>query len=117
MSRSLALLGSRHPDALRISVHHLRLMGQAPFEPPSVKGWPVNEEWLNLRWLTARRRGLRALLANPGGVELPPAARPPGAQPHRHPSPHDRPAGAHEPRKPGTAVGRSRLATELMRLS
>ncbi|WP_157665447.1 DUF1800 family protein [Cyanobium sp. NIES-981] len=65
VSRSLALLGSRHPDALRISIHHLRLMGQPLFAPPSVKGWPTNEEWLNLRWLTARRRGLMALLADP----------------------------------------------------
>ena len=39
-------------------------MGQAPFEPPSVKGWPVNGEWLQLRWLQARRRGLQALLAD-----------------------------------------------------
>ena len=39
-------------------------MGQAPFEPPSVKGWPVNEQWLNLRWLQARRRGLQQLLTD-----------------------------------------------------
>ena len=39
-------------------------MGQAPFEPPSVKGWPVNEEWLNLRLLQARRRTLQQLLAD-----------------------------------------------------
>ncbi len=64
VARSLALLGSRHPDALRISRLHLGRMGQAPFEPPSVKGWPVNGEWLNLRWLQARRRGLNALLAD-----------------------------------------------------
>jgi hypothetical protein len=39
-------------------------MGQPVLEPPSVKGWPVNEEWINLRWLQARRRGLAALLAD-----------------------------------------------------
>jgi hypothetical protein len=39
-------------------------MGQAPFEPPNVKGWPVNEQWLNLRWLQARRRGLQQLLTD-----------------------------------------------------
>jgi uncharacterized protein (DUF1800 family) len=65
VSRSLALLGSRHPDAFRIGVIQLARMGQPLFMPPSVKGWPVNEEWLNLRWLQARRRGLRALLADP----------------------------------------------------
>lgn len=64
MARSLALLGSRHPDALRIGRIQLGAMGQPLLEPPSVKGWPVNEEWLNLRWLQARRRGLQALLAD-----------------------------------------------------
>lgn len=64
VSRSLALLGSRHPEALVLSLQHLGAMGQAPFEPPSVKGWPVNTEWITLRWLQARRRGLLALLAN-----------------------------------------------------
>jgi uncharacterized protein (DUF1800 family) len=62
--RSLELLGSRHPDALAISLYNLGRMGQAPFEPPSVKGWPVNTEWISLRWLQARRRGLLALLAH-----------------------------------------------------
>jgi uncharacterized protein (DUF1800 family) len=64
MSRSLALLGSRHNDALRIARVQLARMGQPVLEPPSVKGWPMNEEWLNLRWLQARRRGLAALLAD-----------------------------------------------------
>jgi len=64
VARSLRLLGSRHPDALAISLGGLRAMGQPPFEPPSVKGWPVNEQWLNLRWLHARRRSLQALLAD-----------------------------------------------------
>lgn len=62
--RSLQLLGSDHPDAIAISLRGLRAMGQAPFEPPSVKGWPVNEEWLNLSWLQARRRTLQQLLAD-----------------------------------------------------
>jgi uncharacterized protein (DUF1800 family) len=64
MARSLRLLGSRHPDALAIGLRGLRSMGQAPFEPPSVKGWPVNQQWLHLRWLQARRRTLQALLAD-----------------------------------------------------
>jgi hypothetical protein len=57
-------IGSRHPDALAISLRGLRAMGQAPFEPPSVQGWPHNAQWLNLRWLQARRRSLQALLAD-----------------------------------------------------
>lgn len=64
VARSLRLLGSRHPDALAICLRGLRAMGQPPFEPPSVKGWPLNEQWLNLRWLQARRRTLQALLAD-----------------------------------------------------
>ncbi len=64
VARSLGLLGSRHPDAIAISLRGLRQMGQPPFEPPSVKGWPVNEQWLNLRWLQARRRTLQALLSD-----------------------------------------------------
>jgi uncharacterized protein (DUF1800 family) len=64
MGRSLALLGSRHGDALIIARAQLARMGQPVLDPPSVKGWPVNEEWLNLRWLQARRRGLALLLAD-----------------------------------------------------
>lgn len=64
VTRSLVLLGSRHPDAFEISRVHLNGMGQDPFDPPSVKGWPSNTEWINLRWLEARQRGLRALLAD-----------------------------------------------------
>lgn len=63
-ARSLRLLGSRHRDALGIGVRAAAAMGQAPFEPPSVKGWPVNEQWLNLRWLQAWRRGLQQLLTD-----------------------------------------------------
>jgi len=62
--RSLALLGSRHPDVFSISRTRLTQMGQEPFDPPSVKGWPVNGEWINLRWLQARKRGLQVLLAD-----------------------------------------------------
>jgi hypothetical protein len=64
VARSLRLLGSRHGDALAISLRGLSQMGQGPFEPPSVEGWPVNEQWLNLRWLQARRRTLQALLSD-----------------------------------------------------
>jgi uncharacterized protein (DUF1800 family) len=61
---SLHLLGSRHPDALRAARLHLFRMGQVPFFPPNVKGWPVNIGWLNLRTFTARRRGLQTLLGD-----------------------------------------------------
>ena len=64
VARSLRLLGSRHPDTLAISLRGLSAMGQVPFEPPSVQGWPHISQWLNLRWLQARRRTLQALLAD-----------------------------------------------------
>ena len=64
VTRSLALLGSRHPDAFAISRQQLTDMGQPPFDPPSVKGWPTNTEWINLRWFDGRRRGLQALVAD-----------------------------------------------------
>jgi len=64
MVASLALIGSHHPDAFVAARLHLGRMGQVPFEPPSVKGWPVNDQWLKRRGLQARRRGLQALLAD-----------------------------------------------------
>ena len=64
ISRSLHLLNSRHPDALSISLQGLRAMGQMPFEPPSVKGWPTNTQWLQTRWMRARRRTLQNLIAD-----------------------------------------------------
>lgn len=62
--RSLRLLGSRHPEALTIAIRGLVAMGQPLLEPPSVKGWPANEQWMQLRWLQARRRTLQALLSD-----------------------------------------------------
>ena len=62
ISRSLRLIGSRHPDAIAMSLRGLRAMGQAHFEPPNVAGWPVNEQWMNLRWLQARRHTILQLL-------------------------------------------------------
>lgn len=64
VARSLRVLGSRHPEAVAISLRGLAAMGQMPFEPPSVKGWPVNDQWIKLRWLQERRRTLQALVAN-----------------------------------------------------
>lgn len=62
--KSLRLLGSRHPEAIAISLRGLTAMGQPLLQPPSVKGWPENEQWLQLRWLDARRSTLRSLLGN-----------------------------------------------------
>ncbi|MFM7549205.1 MAG: DUF1800 family protein [Cyanobacteriota bacterium] len=72
--KSLRLIGSRHPDAIDISLQGLRAMGQPFLEPPSVKGWPENEQWLQFRWLEARRSTLQRLLSN---EEVWESARPP----------------------------------------
>ena len=42
----------------------MQRMGQNLFQPSGVKGWPVDREWLSLRGLTARRRGLQVLLSD-----------------------------------------------------
>ena len=39
-------------------------MGQDPFSPPSVKGWPYAEGWISANWIRARKRGLLRLLAD-----------------------------------------------------
>ena len=62
ITRSLHVIGSRHSEAIALSLRGLRAMGQAPFEPPNVSGWPVNEQWINSRWLQARRRTLLQLI-------------------------------------------------------
>ena len=64
VSRSLRLLGSRHEEALDLSLRGLKGMEQRPFEPPSIRGWPINEEWITSRGIQARRRTLQQLLAH-----------------------------------------------------
>ncbi len=65
MVAALSLLGSRHKEALRLSVYQLRAMGQLPFEPPSIKGWPADREWLTDARLRARQRAMRSLVNHP----------------------------------------------------
>ncbi len=52
VARSLRLLGSRHPDAIAISLRGLLPDGPAALQPPRWR-LPANEQWLNLRWLKA----------------------------------------------------------------
>jgi uncharacterized protein (DUF1800 family) len=65
MVAALSLLGSRHKEALRLSIYQLRAMGQLPFEPPSIKGWPADREWLTDARLRARQRAMRSLVNHP----------------------------------------------------
>ncbi|QEY32432.1 DUF1800 family protein [Synechococcus sp. RSCCF101] len=83
--RSLRLLRPAHREVYPLMVRQLRLMGQAPFEPPSVEGWPENGDWLEVRALQARRRGLAALLAHEEIWES--SAPPPVLQPELTPIP------------------------------
>jgi hypothetical protein len=57
-------------------------LGQNLFAPPNVKGWPGGEQWINSTTLLARKafldrlfrvEELRALMADGGTVEPPPA--------------------------------------------
>lgn len=47
------LLGMRPPGVKRIMAA-LNQMGQTPFMPPNVKGWPVGRDWINSATLLAR---------------------------------------------------------------
>ena len=40
-------------------------MGQVPFEPPSIKGWPADRQWITDSWLRARQRAMRSLVNHP----------------------------------------------------
>ncbi len=64
VARSLKLLGSQHSSAFQLAFSIQSLMGQPPFAPPSVKGWPYGEQWITSRWMAARKRGLLRLLAD-----------------------------------------------------
>jgi len=35
-------------------IHYLATMGQVPFDPPNVGGWPTDEAWLNISSMQAR---------------------------------------------------------------
>lgn len=64
VTRTMKLLGSRDREVFVLGLKLLRRMGQAPFEPPTVEGWPSGVGWLSHRWLLARRRGLLQLLGD-----------------------------------------------------
>jgi uncharacterized protein (DUF1800 family) len=65
MVAALRLLGSRQKEGLRLARLQMRAMGQVPFEPPSIKGWPADRQWLTDSWLRARQRAMRSLVNHP----------------------------------------------------
>ncbi len=64
VSKTISLIGSQHPNNIKIGVKILTQMGQRFLEPPNPKGWPFGENWLNSSRIYFRKKGLRMLLAD-----------------------------------------------------
>lgn len=60
--RALNILPSSLPHNSKV-IHFLATMGQVPFDPPNVGGWPTDEAWLNISSAQARLSFSRYLLA------------------------------------------------------
>ena len=64
VSKTISLIGSRHPNNFKIGVKILTKMGQKFLEPPNPKGWPFGDKWLNSSRIFYRKKGLRMLIAD-----------------------------------------------------
>ena len=64
VTRTISLIGSRHPNNFKIGVKVLSKMGQNLLEPPNPKGWPFGDNWLNSSRIFHRKKGLRMLIAD-----------------------------------------------------
>ncbi len=64
VSRTISLIGSRHPNNFKIGVKILTQMGQRFLEPPNPKGWPFGDKWLTSSTIFYRKKGLRMLIAD-----------------------------------------------------
>jgi len=64
VSKSIALIGSKHPNNYEIGTKILKLMGQPLFEPPSPEGWPFGKEWITASRILNRKKGLKRLIAD-----------------------------------------------------
>ena len=60
--RALNILPSSLPHNSNV-IRFLATMGQVPFDPPNVGGWPTDEAWLNISSVQARLSFSRYLLA------------------------------------------------------
>jgi len=56
------------PPSGRMLFRLTRALGQVPFMPPNVKGWPGGKRWITANTLLMRRQVLRALLRRPAAV-------------------------------------------------
>ena len=52
-SRALNILPSSLTDNTQV-IDFLTTLGQVPFDPPNVGGWPTDEAWLNISSMQAR---------------------------------------------------------------
>ena len=64
VSKTISLIGSNHPNNIKIGIKILTPMGQRFLEPPNPKGWPFGEKWLNSSRIFYRKKGLKMLLAD-----------------------------------------------------
>ncbi|MDA9704059.1 DUF1800 domain-containing protein, partial [Prochlorococcus sp. AH-736-L19] len=64
VSKTISLIGSTHPNNIKIGIEILTKMGQRILEPPNPKGWPYGEKWINSSRIFYRKKGLRMLIAD-----------------------------------------------------
>jgi uncharacterized protein (DUF1800 family) len=87
---TVRVLGLPVPEKTRL-VRAMQAMGQVPFEPPNVKGWPGGEAWISTNTLLMRQQILRRIVEatsvasaddGPGGM-APPGMMKPGRRADR----------------------------------
>ncbi|HEX2887061.1 DUF1800 domain-containing protein [Vineibacter terrae] len=83
---TIRLLGLPVPEKTRL-VRALQAIGQVPFDPPNVKGWPGGEAWITTNTLLMRqqilRRFVEATTVAPMGDTMPMAPPRPGRRADR----------------------------------
>ena len=60
--RAIGILPSTLPNKANV-IRFLSTLGQVPFDPPNVGGWPTDEAWLNISSMQARLAFSRYILA------------------------------------------------------
>jgi uncharacterized protein (DUF1800 family) len=61
--RATNILPSSLPNKSNV-IHYLSTLGQVPFDPPNVGGWPTDEAWLNISSMQARLSFSKYILAH-----------------------------------------------------
>lgn len=80
---TVRVLGLPVPEKTRL-VRAMQAMGQVPFEPPNVKGWPGGEAWITTNTLLMRQQILRRIVeatAVASADDGPDGMAPPGMMP------------------------------------